>query len=82
MQKFVGLIAVVLLLSPLTADAAVKKVARTAARTVAKVDYNCNDFKTQKEAQDLFLKMGGLQHDIYRLDADKDGIACEDLLKK
>lgn len=45
-------------------------------------DYNCSDFATQPEAQAFFLKMGGVGHDVNRLDGDKDGIACESLPKK
>lgn len=37
-------------------------------------DYDCSDFATQEEAQE-YLEPG----DPYRLDADNDGIACEDL---
>jgi hypothetical protein len=37
-------------------------------------DYDCADFATQEEAQE-YLEPG----DPYRLDADDDGIACEDL---
>ena len=36
--------------------------------------YNCDDFATQKEAQQLFEKCG---YDVHRLDRDKDGKACE-----
>lgn len=38
------------------------------------VDYDCEDFATQEEAQEYLLP-----GDPYRLDADDDGIACEDL---
>jgi hypothetical protein len=38
------------------------------------VDYDCEDFATQGEAQEYLLP-----GDPYRLDADNDGIACEDL---
>lgn len=38
------------------------------------VDYDCEDFATQEEAQEYLLP-----GDPYRLDADNDGIACEDL---
>ncbi len=44
-------------------------------------DYNCDDFDTQSEAQKFFQKVGGLGNDLYRLDGDKDGIACESLPK-
>ncbi len=45
-------------------------------------DYNCDDFKTQTEAQNFFTKVGGVENDLYRLDGDKDGIACEALPQK
>jgi len=38
------------------------------------VDYDCSDFATQEEAQE-YLEPG----DPHNLDADNDGIACEDL---
>jgi hypothetical protein len=42
-------------------------------------DYNCDDFKTQPESQRFFTKVGG--NDLYGLDGDKDGEACESLPK-
>lgn len=42
-------------------------------------DYNCDDFTTQPEAQRFFTKMGGVDKDIYRLDGNNDGQACEAL---
>ncbi len=44
-------------------------------------DYNCDDFSTQPEAQNFFEKVGGTGNDLYRLDGDKDGVACESLPK-
>ncbi|MGV1047109.1 MAG: excalibur calcium-binding domain-containing protein [Solirubrobacterales bacterium] len=41
-------------------------------------DRDCADFATQKKAQHYFKKHGGPRHDPSRLDADHDGIACED----
>ncbi|HUS60284.1 MAG TPA: thermonuclease family protein [Nevskiaceae bacterium] len=41
--------------------------------------YNCSDFATHIEAQAVFEKCGGINNDIHRLDADKDGLACESL---
>jgi hypothetical protein len=38
---------------------------------------NCGDFRSQAEAQACYLKCGGLSHDIYRLDGNNDGTACE-----
>jgi Excalibur calcium-binding domain len=43
------------------------------------VDKNCKDFRTQREAQDFFIQQGGPYSDPHRLDADKDGKACEEL---
>lgn len=42
-------------------------------------DKDCADFPTQKKAQKYFKKHGGPQKDPSGLDADHDGIACEDL---
>ncbi|MBS1676821.1 MAG: excalibur calcium-binding domain-containing protein [Actinobacteria bacterium] len=39
---------------------------------------DCPDFSSQKSAQIYFLKHGGPRYDPDRLDADHDGIACED----
>jgi micrococcal nuclease len=39
-------------------------------------DYNCRDFKTQAEAQKVF---DAYQGDPFKLDRDRDGIACEKL---
>ena len=41
--------------------------------------YNCGDFSTPVEAQEIFEYCGGIDNDIHRLDGDKDGIACESL---
>jgi hypothetical protein len=38
------------------------------------VDYDCEDFATQEEAQEYLLP-----GDPYNLDGDNDGVACEDL---
>jgi hypothetical protein len=40
----------------------------------AAVDYDCEDFATQEEAQEYLLP-----GDPYGLDGDGDGVACEDL---
>ena len=45
-------------------------------------EYNCDDFSTQREAQEFFTKAGGSSKDTNRLDGDKDGEACESLPKK
>ncbi len=44
-------------------------------------DYNCSDFSTQPEAQGFYQKTGGVKNDLYRLDGNKDGVACQDLPK-
>lgn len=44
-------------------------------------EYNCDDFKTQPEAQAFFLKVGGVGNDVNRLDGNKDGVACQSLPK-
>lgn len=44
-------------------------------------DYNCDDFSSQPEAQKFFEKVGGRGNDLYVLDGDKDGEACESLPK-
>lgn len=41
--------------------------------------YNCSDFTTHAEAQEVFEYCGGIDNDIHRLDGDNDGIACEAL---
>jgi excalibur calcium-binding domain-containing protein len=42
-------------------------------------DKDCSDFKTHRQAQHYYKKHGGPRHDPSHLDADHDGIACEDL---
>ena len=41
-------------------------------------DRDCADFPSQRAAQFFFLKHGGPRNDPHRLDADDDGVACED----
>ena len=41
--------------------------------------YNCTDFTTQSEAQNVFVTCGGRTNDVHRLDSDKDGRVCESL---
>ncbi len=45
------------------------------------IDYNCSDFKTQKEANEIYqkCKTSGKNMDAYGLDGDKDGKVCESL---
>jgi len=42
-------------------------------------DYNCADFSTQPEAQQVYEECGT---DVNRLDGDNDGIVCEALPKE
>lgn len=42
-------------------------------------EYNCDDFKTQPQAQKFFEKAGGPNKDVNRLDGDNDGEVCENL---
>jgi micrococcal nuclease len=42
-------------------------------------DRDCGDFRTHAEAQAFFVAAGGPGSDRHRLDADRDGIACETL---
>lgn len=44
------------------------------AGSASAVDYDCEDFETQEEAQEYLLP-----GDPYGLDGDNDGVACEDL---
>ncbi|OGC85092.1 hypothetical protein A3F55_03080 [Candidatus Adlerbacteria bacterium RIFCSPHIGHO2_12_FULL_53_18] len=41
--------------------------------------YNCSDFSTHAEAQAVFDACGGVGNDVHKLDANKDGEACESL---
>jgi endonuclease YncB( thermonuclease family) len=41
--------------------------------------YNCKNFKTQAEAQAVFDGCRGVNHDVHKLDRDKDGVVCESL---
>ncbi|MFB6181918.1 MAG: thermonuclease family protein [Candidatus Magasanikbacteria bacterium] len=42
-------------------------------------NYNCSDFSTQKQAQNVFEACGGVSNDVHYLDADGNGLACESL---
>lgn len=44
-------------------------------------DWDCPDFKTQPEAQNFYVKAGGVTKDTNRLDGNKDGVACQSLPK-
>jgi hypothetical protein len=49
----------------------------TAPATAA--DRDCSDFSTWRAAQKFYKRHGGPRRDPHRLDADRDGIACESL---
>lgn len=53
-------------------------VPRVPARA-GKRDKDCDDFKSQKKAQRFFERHGGPRKDPHDLDADGDGVACEEL---
>lgn len=60
-------------------SAPVRPPAKAVKKSPLFVDKNCKDFRTQKEAQAFFVKEGGPSSDPHRLDADRDGKACEEL---
>lgn len=41
--------------------------------------YNCTDFTSHTEAQNVYEQCGGVNNDVHKLDQDKDGLACEGL---
>ncbi len=49
--------------------------------TAPTVDYDCNQFATQAEAQAFFEANGGPASDPHDLDRDNDGLACEDYFR-
>jgi Excalibur calcium-binding domain len=51
----------------------------SAAAPVSAADKDCADFSSWRQAQKFYKKHGGPRYDPHRLDADRDGIACEDL---
>ena len=50
-----------------------------AAAPASAADKDCSDFNSWRQAQNFYKKHGGPRYDPHRLDADRDGIACEDL---
>jgi hypothetical protein len=62
-------------LAALTAAIALAFAAAPASAT----DKDCSDFSSWKQAQHYYKKHGGPRYDPDRLDADHDGVACEDL---
>jgi hypothetical protein len=59
--------------------ATVGALAVTASPAAAAGDKDCADFSTWRQAQNFYKKHGGPRYDPHRLDADRDGVACEDL---
>jgi Excalibur calcium-binding domain len=47
--------------------------------TAPAADKDCSDFRSWKAAQRFYKNHGGPRYDAHRLDADRDGIACESL---
>jgi len=41
--------------------------------------FDCEDFETQVEAQQMFEDCSGVDNDIHELDEDNNGVACESL---
>jgi LPXTG-motif cell wall-anchored protein len=60
-----------------TQTARTPRTPRTPRRSIPRDDKDCQDFKTQPEAQAFFKAQGA--GDPHRLDPDNDGIACEQL---
>lgn len=42
-------------------------------------DKDCSDFRSWRAAQNFYKSHGGPRRDPHRLDADRDGVACESL---
>ncbi|PIP74583.1 MAG: hypothetical protein COW87_03125 [Candidatus Levybacteria bacterium CG22_combo_CG10-13_8_21_14_all_35_11] len=60
----------------------VQKINQVPVKTIAVYsggDKDCSDFATHAQAQIFFISQGGPGSDPHRLDADKDGLACESL---
>lgn len=47
-----------------------------------RVNFNCDNFTYQEEAQQMYEDCGGVENDIHGLDRDKDGIVCESNKKR
>jgi len=62
----------------ITAAVVVLAMALPAASATA-ADKDCSDFSTWRQAQNFYKRHGGPRYDPHRLDADRDGIACESL---
>jgi hypothetical protein len=76
MTKLLGNVKARIALLGLTAALVAASLAASSA--TAFVDKDCSDFPTQAKAQKYFKKHGGPRRDPSGLDADHDGIACED----
>jgi hypothetical protein len=62
--KLIAVVVAVFVLALLTAPASA-------------ADKDCADFSTWRQAQNFYKRHGGPKRDPHRLDADRDGIACE-----
>ena len=58
---------------------AVLLAAAPAAQAQTTEQRSCDQYLTQETAQWFFWSVGGPEEDPYNFDADRDGIACEDL---
>lgn len=65
--------------SPTPSPASVEEPPAHTGYTCTSNTYNCTDFKTQDEAQAVFIACGGVANDVHRLDGNGDGVACETL---
>ncbi len=65
-------------LTPVTPTSFPQNSAPSAA-TYSGGDKDCSDFATHATAQAFFISEGGPASDPHKLDADKDGLACESL---
>jgi hypothetical protein len=54
-------------------------LALSLAGPAAAADKDCSDFSSWRQAQRFYKRHGGPRYDPHRLDADRDGIACESL---
>jgi hypothetical protein len=66
-------------LKAISAALAVAAALLVGATPAAAADKDCSDFNSWREAQKFYKRHGGPQRDPHRLDADRDGIACESL---
>jgi len=65
--------------TPAPKPATTPKPASSASYICSYDAYNCGDFSTHSQAQNVYLSCGGVGNDIHGLDGDSDGDACESL---